>query len=424
MPLNPTAGRSLDDWLRYQEQLHPTGIDLGLERVARVADRLKLRRSPPLTITVGGTNGKGSTTTLLALIYRCAGCRVGAYTSPHLHRYHERIAIDGVPVDDAALCRAFEAIEAARQGDSLTYFEFGTLAALWLFREAGVQVQVLEVGLGGRLDAVNLLDADAVVITNIGLDHRDWLGQDRDAIGREKAGIARRGRAAVVVDPQPPAGLLQALDAAGAEMRRLDRGDFAAAITPRGWTWRGRGAALPDLPLPGLVGQHQLRNAAGALAVVEALQSRQPVSLVAIRQALPALYLPGRLQRRGRVLLDVAHNTEAAQVLAAWLTTEFPGRRLQWLVGMLADKPAEEIGAALKPCVDRAWTCDLPGPRGQTAEQLAARLRAGGMPATACGEPAQALAAALAAEPDQALPVLVCGSFLTITAIEALLSKP
>ena len=400
--------------------MHATAIDLGLERVAEVADRLGLRRDPPLTITVGGTNGKGSTTTLLALIYREAGYRVGAYTSPHLHRYHERIALDGEPVDDAALCRAFAAVEAARGQATLTYFEFGTLAALWLFREAGVQLQVLEVGLGGRLDAVNLLDADAAVITNIGLDHRDWLGDTRDAIGREKAGIARPGRPVVVADADPPAGLLEALDAIGGRVLRRDRGDFAGWREGGVWHWRQGVSGWSDLPLPGLAGGHQIDNAAAALAVVEALQPRCPVGVAAIRRALPRLHLPGRLQRRGRALLDVAHNAEAAVVLARWLAEAYPGERLQWVVGMLADKPAEAIARALAPQVERAWVCSLPGPRGQGDSALAARLEAGGVAASACGSPEGALAAALAASPSPR-PVLVCGSFLTIAAVEPFL---
>lgn len=420
MPPDPNPGWSLDDWLQHQERLHATAIDLGLERVARVADRLGLRRDPPLTVTVGGTNGKGSTTTLLALIYREAGHRVGAYTSPHLHHYRERIAVDGLPVDDAALCRAFAAVEAARGPETLTYFEFGTLAALWLFREAGVRVQVLEVGLGGRLDAVNILDADAAVITNIGLDHRDWLGDTRDAIGREKAGIARRGRPVVVVDPGPPTGLLEALESAGAETIRYDRGDFAGWRGEGGWHWQRGATQWTDLPLPGLAGPHQIDNAAGALTVVDRLQERCPVSREAVHRALPRLHLPGRLQRRGRALLDVAHNAEAAAVLARWLAETYPGQRLQWVAGMLSDKPAEAIARALAPQIGRAWTCGLPGPRGQGDEALAVRLSAGGVAAEPCGTPEAALAAALAVSaPD--LPVLVCGSFLTIAAVEPFL---
>ena len=233
----PQADWALPDWLAYQEQLHPVVIELGLERVRRVATRLQLLAAPPLTITVGGTNGKGSTTTLLALIYREAGLCVGAYTSPHLYRYNERVAINGSPVADAALCRAFMAIEQARAGDSLSYFEFGTLAALWLFREAKVDVQVLEVGLGGRLDAVNILDADAALVTQIGLDHQDWLGDNRDAIGREKAGIFRAGRPAVIADRAPPQGLLRAAASAEVQVQRFDLGDYGYQLGPQGWSW-------------------------------------------------------------------------------------------------------------------------------------------------------------------------------------------
>lgn len=421
MPPEPHPGWSLDDWLRYQEVLHPRTIELGLERVVRVADRLELRLRPPVTLTVGGTNGKGSTTTLLASIYREAGYRVGAYTSPHLYRYNERIAIDGTPVDDRSLCRAFAAVEAVRQDDSLSYFEFGTLAALWLFREAQVQVQVLEVGLGGRLDAVNLLDADVAVITNIGLDHRDWLGEDRDAIGREKAGISRAGRPVIVGDADPPLGLLAALEQTGAQVLRSDRGDFRHDSTGSTWNWRCRGTEWLGLPRPGLPGAHQLDNAAGALTAVDMLRSRLPVPDRAIRAALPKLRLPGRMERRGRFLLDVAHNAEAAEVLASWLASEFPGQRLPWIAGMLSDKPAEQIAEALRGVIGPVFTIDLPPPRGMTAGLLASRLRSVGLAVSACEDAAGALAAVGALPTEPSLPILVCGSFLTIAAVEPLL---
>lgn len=413
--------RSLPEWLRYQEQLHPSAIELGLDRVRRVAESLGLLQAPPLTITVGGTNGKGSSTTLLALIYREAGYTVGAFTSPHLHRYNERVAINGVPVDDLALCRAFTAIEQARAGNSLTYFEFGTLAALWLFREAQVDVQVLEVGLGGRLDAVNILDADAALVTNIGLDHQDWLGDTRDAIGREKAGIFRAHTPSVIADVDPPQGLLDAAMQAQAKLLRLDSGDYRFAPLGPGWQWANARCQSPPLPLPALMGPHQLGNAAGAVAVVQALLARLPVAWQAVINALPKLHLPGRMERRGRFLLDVAHNAEAAGMLAQTLQQQFGAQKVWWIAGVLSDKPITAIAQALAPVVAQAITCTLPGPRGLSAQALATALQAAGMPAKAGGTPEQALALALRQAPAQQ-PILVSGSFLTVAAIAPLIA--
>lgn len=417
----PRLDWSLSDWLSYQEQLHPTAIEMGLARVRTVAARLQLLTAPPITITVGGTNGKGSTTTLLAAIYREAGYRVGAYTSPHLFHYRERVAVDGVPVDDAALCAAFAAIEQARVEISLSYFEFGTLAALWLFREARVSVQVLEVGLGGRLDAVNLLDADAAVVTNIGLDHQDWLGDNRDAIGREKAGIFRRGRLAVITDRDPPQGLLQAAEACGARLLRLDTGDFGCTAAGADFEWRGAGLTSPPLPHPALQGAHQLDNAAAAIAVTQGLQAQLPVGWPAVAAALQGLQLPGRLQRCGRFVLDVAHNAEAVQQLANALRSRFGTPRCLLLIGVLADKPVEAMAAWLRPLVQQAITVQLPGPRAIPDTELAARLTACGIASEAGGAAADALALALL-RADAAQPILVCGSFLTVAAIAPLIA--
>lgn len=416
--------KTLAEWLAYQEQLHPSAIEMGLERVRRVASRLGLLDAPPLTIIVGGTNGKGSTTTLLALIYREAGFTVGAYTSPHLFRYNERVAINGVPVDDDALCSAFMAIEQARARatDSLTYFEFGTLAALWLFRRAKVDMQVLEVGLGGRLDAVNILDADAAIVTNIGLDHQAWLGNSRDAIGIEKAGIFRSHRPAIVADRAPPAGLLAAAIASEAHIQCFDRGDYSHQAGTHSWVWRSGNVASPALPLPGLIGSHQLDNAAGAIAVIQTLQASLPVPWQAIERALQSIQLSGRMQVQGRFLLDVAHNAEAAQALSQLLRERFDGQRLLWIAGVLDDKPVEAMAAALAPVVSSAITCDLPSPRGLSAATLASRLTNAGIAAQAGGEPAEALALALRQVPlDQ--PILICGSFLTVAAIAPLISN-
>jgi len=416
----PGAEGSLADWLNYQEQLHPAAIEMGLGRVRVVAERLELVAAPPLSVIVGGTNGKGSTTTLLAAIYREAGYRVGAYTSPHLYRYNERVAVDGVAASDAALCAAFAAIEQARGDISLTYFEFGTLAALWLFREAQVTVQVLEVGLGGRLDAVNLLDADAAVVTNIGLDHQDWLGDNRDAIGREKAGIFRRGRLAVIADRDPPAGLLEAAQSYGARVQRLDAGDFGYTATASDFQWQSAELKSPPLPLPALLGAHQLDNAAAAIAVVQGLQCRLPVAWSAVASALQGLYLPGRVQPHGRFVLDVAHNTEAVQQLVQTLSTRFGAERCLLLIGVLGDKPVEAMAALLRPLVQQAIAVQLPGPRAIPDTELAARLTACGIASEAGGAAAHALALALL-RADAAQPILVCGSFLTVAAIAPLI---
>lgn len=413
MSLTPRSDWSVEDWLSYQEQLHPKAIELGLGRVREVALRLGLLPPRARTLTVAGTNGKGSSVALLTGIYRAAGYRVGTYTSPHLLHYRERIEIDGVHADDPSLCRAFAEVEAGRAGTTLTYFEFGTLAALWLFREAAVQVQVLEVGLGGRLDAVNIIDADAALITNIGLDHTEWLGPDRDSIGREKAGVMRAGKPAICVDPDPPLSLLQVAAGHEVPMRRIGR-HFDYVAQGNHWQWRGRTGELDELPLPGLRGSIQLRNAAGVLAVVEAMQRLLPVPPPAICEALPKLRLPGRFERRGDLLVDVAHNAEAAAVLAQSLREAGLAGRVPLVLGMLADKPVEAVAEQLAPVVARSYCAGLPPPRGLTGAQLAER--AATLHAEVCADVASALAKARSDRGDGSVPILTCGSFLTVAA--------
>jgi dihydrofolate synthase/folylpolyglutamate synthase len=409
--------RTLGDWLAYQERLHPRSIELGLERVREVAARLGLLQPRAKTLTVAGTNAKGSSATLLSEIYRAAGYRVGLYTSPHLSRYNERIAIDGRLADDAALCAAFEQIESARRAIPLTYFEFGTLAALLLFRDARVDVQVLEVGLGGRLDAVNIIDADAALITNIGLDHTDWLGHDRETIGREKAGVLRARRPAVCVDPEPPATIEAIVRELDAPLAQLDR-DYGYAIDDGSWRWRYRGRSIEALPLPGLPGSTQVRNAAGVLTLVAILQSILPVAESAIRDALPRLRLPGRFERRGRVILDVAHNVEAAEVLVQNLREARITGGVRLVLGMLADKPVESVARVLAPTATRTYLAGLPPPRGLSAAQLAQRASVLGGEVFA--DVASAIAKALGdAAADET--VLVCGSFLTVAEAARLL---
>ena len=412
-PQAPDASAPLADWLRWQEALHPQPIALGLERVAAVAARLGLPAAGPLTFTIAGTNGKGSTAALLTEILLAAGQRVGTYTSPHLLRYNERVAVNGEAAPDAVLGGAFAAVEQARHGVPLTYFEFGTLAALWLFREAAVAVQVLEVGLGGRLDAVNLVDADCALITSIGLDHLEYLGADRERIGREKAGILRAGRPAVCSDADPPRAIGAEAAALGAPLWQLGR-DFHVQRAADAWNWHGPGCHYKKLPPPALAGAMQFDNAAGAIAALERVRGRLEVPQAALRAGLARLCLPGRFERRGGVVLDVAHNVEAARVLADNLRSIAPGGFI-FVMGMLSDKPVEGFAEALAPLAAKFHVAALPPPRGLPAEQLAARLAGCGVPV----EPHDSVAAALAAARREAGTrgtVVACGSFLTVAA--------
>ena len=393
--------------------MHPKPIELGLERVRAVAARLDLPARDIRTLTVAGTNGKGSSTMLAAEAWRAAGFRVGAYTSPHLYRYNERVAIDGEPASDMRLCEAFVAVEQARQGVPLTYFEFGTLAALWLFREARVQVQVLEVGLGGRLDAVNLVDAHAALITSIGLDHLDWLGPDRESVGREKAGVLRAGRPAVLADADMPASVAAEVARLGVPAWQLER-DYRWQPAGDAWSWLGPDVTYRKLPPPALAGRVQFQNAAGVIAAIQRLQNELPTPETALRSALPRLALPGRFERRGDLVLDVAHNVEAAQVLAENLRSAgIPGVVL--VLGMLQDKPVEAFCQALRPLARVAFAAGLPGPRGLAGETLARRAATAGLDARACADVAEALERARQAR-QPAESIVVCGSFLTVAA--------
>ncbi len=359
---------TLEHWLAWQETLHPRAIDLGLERVQQVAQRLGLLDRPTFTIiTVGGTNGKGSCVALLEAILRAAGYKTGAYTSPHLLRYNERIRLDGVTVDDASLCEAFARLDAARKDISLTYFEFGTLAALWLFQQAGVQVALLEVGLGGRLDAVNIMDADAALITTIAIDHVEWLGQDRDSIGREKAGIYRQGRPAICADPLPPVGLLDQAHTVGARLYLVNR-DYGFCRQGQQWSWWCETIRLDALPLPALPGAHQLGNAAGVLMTLQSLAGRLPVPVEAIQAGLRQAHIAARFQIvAGPVewILDVAHNPHAATVLADTLHARPCAGRTRAVWAMLNDKDAPGVARALAASVDCWYPATLTGPRGR-----------------------------------------------------------
>jgi dihydrofolate synthase/folylpolyglutamate synthase len=407
---------NLTSWLEWQEQLHPCEIDLGLERVARVADRLAIDRGTPTTITIAGTNGKGSVAAMLESIVRQAGRRVGLYRSPHLLRYNERIVIDGSEVDDERLCQAFEQVDQARGDLSLSYFEFGTLAALLLFRQAGVEMRLLEVGLGGRLDAVNLIDADVALITTIDLDHQQWLGNTREVIAVEKAGIMRPGRVAICGDRDPPGSLTDHALAVGAKLKQIGKEFQAAQRADGSWCWQGENHTLDTLPPPGLAGVFQCDNAAVALAALEAIDLLPESRVVAT--ALADLSLPGRLQRitglgDGEWLVDVAHNPQAARAVAEELASR-PVSGVSWLVlGMLADKDVASVVAALRPVADRWLLVDLPPPRGLSAAELA--VRTGLVDSIKPGSVAAAIdwLRQQAADEDR---VLICGSFLTVAA--------
>lgn len=405
---------TLPEWLAYIERQHPQDIAMGLERVRAVAARMRLTRPAKHVITVGGTNGKGSTVAFVEAIARAAGWRVGSYTSPHLLRYNERVRIDGEEASDAELVSAFATVEAARGDTALTYFEYGTLAALWLFQQAKLELAVLEVGLGGRLDAVNLVDADVAVITTVDIDHTDWLGSDREAIGTEKAGIARPWKPLVLGEIDPPSSVLRRAYAIGANALRAGSDFFHEPIDAERWRWRDVGTEL-QLPLPQLRAPVQRANAATAIAALRALRRSLPRHAYA--EGIAAARLRGRLQpcvRDGvEVLVDVGHNPQAARELAAALQAQPAAGRTHAVFAALADKDAAGVVAALAAQVDAWHLAGLGGSRGQSGAQLRARLAD---TAAAEADLAESVAQALQSALAQARPgdrVLVFGSFHT-----------
>jgi dihydrofolate synthase/folylpolyglutamate synthase len=411
---------SLADWLAWQETLHPNAIDLGLVRLQRTLDRLGWRCPTCPVITVAGTNGKGSCVALTARILGEAGYRVGTFTSPHLLRYNERIAIDGVEVADETLIAAFERIDEARGEDTLTFFEFNAAAALLVLADAHPDAVVLEVGLGGRLDAVNVVDADVALVTSIDLDHCDWLGHDRETIGREKAGIFRAGRPAIFGSRDMPASIHEAAQQVGAELQQLGH-DFDWVRSGDRWSWRGRTGEQRDLPAPALHGEIQYDNAAAVLATLEVLQSRLPVPRSAIERGLQTVTLPGRFQvmkqsspRPIEWILDVAHNPAAARTLAAQLASRKSGGRTIAVCGVLSDKDVEGIVSELRSSFDAWVIVGLQGARALAPEVLAARVRKVG--ANVEGVAADVVAGCLAAEAlgQAGDRIVVFGSFLTV----------
>jgi dihydrofolate synthase/folylpolyglutamate synthase len=386
-----------------------------------VAAQLRLHPFECPVISVGGTNGKGSCVALLESMLSAQGYRVCAYTSPHLLRYNERIRVGGLEAADDVLCAAFARVEAARGDVPLTYFEFGTLAALLVFAGSNPQAVLLEVGLGGRLDAVNLVDADAAIVSSIGIDHTEWLGTDRESIGYEKAGIFRPGRAAVCGDPAPPRSLLAHAESIGTRLYCIGR-DFRAVNQGADgrWDWQGWDSPLCGLPRPALPGEIQLRNAAVCVAALHALRDRVPVSEDAVHAGLKNARLPGRFQQlagRTPVILDVAHNAEACATLAANLDAQPCSGRTLAVLGMLNDKPAHEVARIMDTRV-HAWYLgglDVSG-RTQSAEQLARKLKpVRGDVISHTSIPEAYEAALCAARPGDR--IVVFGSFRTVEAV-------
>ncbi|MFZ5558038.1 MAG: bifunctional tetrahydrofolate synthase/dihydrofolate synthase [Pseudomonadota bacterium] len=419
--LAPAAQSSLEDWLAYLETINARVIEMGLARVRDVWRRLGLAPAFPV-ITVAGTNGKGSTCAMLESILSRAGYRTGCYTSPHLVRYNERVRIDREPVADAPLVAAFAEIEQARGATPLTYFEVGTLAAMMLFIRQQVDVAILEVGLGGRLDAVNVFDNDVAVVSGIDFDHMEYLGNTREEIGFEKAGVFKRGRAAVCADPDPPASIEGHARDVGCDLLQIGR-DFGYVAEGQQWTYWGYGVRRAGLPYPALRGAFQLRNAAACLAVLDEIKDRLPVSMGQIRRGLAEVELPGRFQvlpGRPAVVLDVAHNPQAARALADNLAGMGPFRRTLGVLAMLRDKDIAAVVESVAPRIDAWRVASLPGVRGAQAAVLEEVLRRRDPAADVVGfaAPVDAYLAACA-EAGEDDRIVVFGSFLTVADIIA-----
>ncbi|MEO5844547.1 MAG: bifunctional tetrahydrofolate synthase/dihydrofolate synthase [Caldimonas sp.] len=410
---------TLAEWLAHCERLHPKTIELTLDRVATVKDTLGISFAAPVFV-VAGTNGKGSTCAMLESIALAAGYRVGLYSKPHLVHFEERCRIGGQSVAATALLPHFEAVEAARGDVSLTYFEFTLLAIASLLAATPLDVVVLEVGLGGRLDAVNAFDADCSVITSIDVDHVEYLGSDRESIGREKAGVMRPGKPAIVSDPMPPRSVVDEASRIGADLWLAGR-DFRHSGDRQQWSWSGRGTRLSGLGYPALRGANQLLNASGVLAAFECQRERLPVSAQAIRTGLATVELPGRFQvvpGEPTLVLDVAHNPHAVAALALNLDQMGFFPRTHAVLGAMRDKDIDAILKRMAPLVDSWHFCDLPAARAASADQLAERFRAvaGNRGATAVAThatPTDALAAAMRGA-DPADRIVVFGSFYTV----------
>ena len=420
---------SLSQWLVHLESMHPVAIDMGLDRVAAVGERLKLHFDCPV-ITVGGTNGKGSTCAMLESMLMQGSYRVGLYTSPHILDFNERARIDGHSVSDTVLCDAFAAVEDVRGDISLTYFEFTTLAILKLFADTKLDVVILEVGLGGRLDAVNIIDPDVAIVTSVDLDHQQYLGDTREKIGLEKAGIFRPQRAAICGDPSPPQSLVEHANDIGADLWLFGR-DFNYSGDRQQWSYGGRSVRRHALAYPSLRGANQLLNASAALAALEVLRDRLPLGAQEVRAGLVLVELPARFQvlpGRPAVILDVAHNPHAAATLAQNLDQMGFFPYTYAVFGAMSDKDIAGVLSHLKDKIDHWYLCDLPLPRAASAESLAVALGSAGFVAGNTGgtersvqcfaTPAEAYAAARDSV-SQNDRIVVFGSFLTVAGVMA-----
>jgi dihydrofolate synthase/folylpolyglutamate synthase len=417
-----TLPTTLPEWLAYCEQLHPKAIDMGLERVRTVAQRMDLKFGCPV-ITVAGTNGKGSTCAMLEAILLQAGYRTGVFTSPHLVHFEERLRLNGestFAIDLVAACARVERARGLNDAEiSLTYFEFTTLAILDVMAQAKLDVVILEVGLGGRLDAVNIIDTDCAIITSIDLDHMELLGPDRESIGREKAGIMRTGRPVVVSDPMPPQSVLDRALEVGADLWRVGQ-DFNVSGDKQQWGWAGRGRRYSGLAYPALRGANQLVNAAGVLAALAALRERLPVTAQAVRNGFAFVELPGRFQiipGQPTLVLDVAHNPHSVAALAANMDAMGYFPTTHAVFGAMADKDLAPMLARVNPLIDRWYFSDLPTPRAAAAtvlqDQWANQNTRKEATSQTFATPMQALQAAIDAA-DPADRIIVFGSFYTV----------
>jgi len=419
-PSDMPNSTKLTDWLDWLLAMHPSEIDLGIDRVQAVAKKMNLLPYPMPVISVAGTNGKGSSVAMLSAIYEAAGYQVGVYTSPHIIRFNERIRLEGRQATDLEIINAFRVVENHRNGLKLTYFEYATLAALWLFAKSALDVAILEVGLGGRLDAVNLVDADACLITAIGLDHEDWLGKDIAKIAVEKAGIMRPGHPCVCSDPEVPDSLIDYARVHKVPLKHINQ-DFWIEKNNQAWSFLSvqseHFSGYENLPPPALLGDFQYQNAAGVVALISTFQPRLPVSQNALAIGLRQTKHPGRLQKmiinQQNWWLDVAHNPQAATALSGFLTQQ-PLPMIA-VFSALADKDIQPMIRTLLPYIDTWYIADLFAPRSASLQHLAESLQQAGVLAENIVKCASITEAVLAAQKLSPIPVLAWGSFLTVT---------